>query len=67
MISTHVYLHNHVSNDLGIYHSKKKKKKNLNILNLPICQIIKQDEAKIKQFEDAIIKKKCDQVMAEEV
>jgi hypothetical protein len=46
---------------------KKKKKKNLNILNLPICQIIKQDEAKIKQFEDAIIKKKCDQVMAEEV
>jgi hypothetical protein len=64
MISTLVYLHNHVSNDLGIYHSKKK---NLNILNLPICQIIKQDEAKIKQFEDAIIKKKCDQVMAEEV
>jgi hypothetical protein len=62
----HACLHNHVSNDLGIYHSKEKRKK-LNILNLPICQIIKQDEAKIKKFEDAIIQKKCDQVMAEEV
>jgi hypothetical protein len=39
MISNHFYIYKGVLSELDIYLSKEKRK-NLNILNLPICQII---------------------------
>jgi gas vesicle protein len=64
MMSTHLYFHKHVLNDINIYFSKEKRK-NLNILNLPIC--LNKMKQKIKSFEDSIKQKKSDQIMVQEV
>ncbi len=40
MISSHLYFYKHALNDMGVYLSKEKRTKSIN-LKLHICQIIK--------------------------
>jgi len=64
-VSTHLYLHKHVSNDMDICFFKRGKK-HKHFENYLFVNLFKQNETNDIFLEDSIIQKKSDKIIDEE-